>query len=169
MGGLQRPCLDCRTDARWRDRWLCQLAMDLSSRGSHWPACRRAVPARRCGVAPPREPQHGRSGPNARYLDARPGVHRLHRRSSLGWGHPATIGCLAAAGCLFVCFLFALGRVEQPLLPLAIFRSHAFSAAAAAAIGMTFGMYAMLFLMPLYLQTVAAATAPAVGVQMLPM
>ena len=86
-----------------------------------------------------------------------------------GWGHPATIGCLAAAGCLFVCFLFALGRVEQPLLPLAIFRSHALSAAAAAAMGMTFGMYAMLFLMPLYLQTVAAATAPAVGVQMLPM
>jgi len=86
-----------------------------------------------------------------------------------GWGHPATIGCLAAAGCLFVCFLFALGQVEQPLLPLAIFRSHALSAAAAAAMGMTFGMYAMLFLMPLYLQTVAAATAPAVGVQMLPM
>jgi EmrB/QacA subfamily drug resistance transporter len=86
-----------------------------------------------------------------------------------GWGHLATIGCLAAAACAFVVFLLVEGRAEHPLMPLAIFRSRAFAAASAAAIGMTFGMYAMLFLMPLYLQAVAGASAAAVGLQMLPM
>jgi EmrB/QacA subfamily drug resistance transporter len=86
-----------------------------------------------------------------------------------GWGHPATIGCLAAAACSFISFVIVEGRAEHPLVQLAIFRSRAFAAASAAAIGMTFGMYAMLFLMPLYLQAVAGASAPAVGVQMLPM
>ena len=54
-------------------------------------------------------------------------------------------------------------------MPLSIFRSSAFTAAVLAAAAMTFGMYAMLFLMPLYLQTVRGASAPAVGLQMLPL
>ncbi len=85
-----------------------------------------------------------------------------------GWSNPATIGCLAAAACSFACFVIAEKRTEHPLLPLTIFRSSAFSAASIAAVGMTFGMYAMLFLMPLFLQTVGSASAPAVGLQMLP-
>jgi hypothetical protein len=52
-------------------------------------------------------------------------------------------------------------------MPLMIFPSTVFSAASLAAAGMTFGMYAMLFLRPLFLQTGQGASAPAVGFQML--
>jgi MFS transporter, DHA2 family, methylenomycin A resistance protein len=85
-----------------------------------------------------------------------------------GWSNPATIGCLVAAACSFVWFIIAETRTEHALLPMTIFRSSAFSAASIAAVGMTFGMYAMLFLMPLFLQTVGGASAPLVGLQMLP-
>src|SRR6185295_13962413 len=86
-----------------------------------------------------------------------------------GWSHLATIVFLAIAACASACFVVAEFRSPQPLLPLTIFRSSAFTAAVLAAAAMTFGMYAMLFLMPLYLQTVRGASAPAVGLQMLPL
>jgi EmrB/QacA subfamily drug resistance transporter len=85
-----------------------------------------------------------------------------------GWSNFATIGCLAVAACSFACFAIMEIRTEHPLLPLTIFRSRAFSAASVAAAAMTFGMYAMLFLMPLFLQTVRGASPAAVGLQMLP-
>jgi MFS family permease len=84
-----------------------------------------------------------------------------------GWNNLATIGCLAAAVCTFACFVIVEICTEHPLLPLTIFRSRAFSAASVAAAGMTFGMYAMLFLMPLFLQA-QGTSAAAVGLQMLP-
>ena len=86
-----------------------------------------------------------------------------------GWAHLATIVCLTIAACASAGFVVAEFRNPQPLLPLTIFRSRAFTAAALAAAAMTFGMYAMLFLMPLYLQTVRGASAAAVGLQMLPL
>ena len=86
-----------------------------------------------------------------------------------GWTHLATIVCLAIAACASACFVVVEFRSPQPMMPLTIFRSSAFTAAVLAAAAMTFGMYAMLFLMPLYLQTVQAASAPAVGLQMLPL
>jgi MFS transporter, DHA2 family, methylenomycin A resistance protein len=86
-----------------------------------------------------------------------------------GWSHVATIVCLATAACACACFLTVEWRSPQPLLPLTIFRSRAFTAAALAAAAMTFGMYALLFLMPLYLQVVRGASAPTVGLQMLPL
>jgi DHA2 family methylenomycin A resistance protein-like MFS transporter len=79
-----------------------------------------------------------------------------------GWSNFATMGCLIAAACSFACFAIVEIRTEHPLLPLTIFRSRAFSAP------MTFGMYAMLFLMPLFLQTVRGASPAAVGLRMLP-
>jgi MFS family permease len=75
---------------------------------------------------------------------------------------------LVATACSFVSFAIVEIRTEHPLLPLTIFRSRAFSAASVAAAGMTFGMYAMLFLMPLFLQAVQGASVAGVGLQMLP-
>jgi EmrB/QacA subfamily drug resistance transporter len=86
-----------------------------------------------------------------------------------GWTHLATILCLAVAACAFASFVLAELRNPQPLMPLTIFRSSAFTAAALAAAAMTFGMYAMLFGVPLYLQVVQGASAAAVGLQMLPL
>jgi DHA2 family methylenomycin A resistance protein-like MFS transporter len=85
-----------------------------------------------------------------------------------GWANFATICCLATAVAALASFVIAERRTAHPMMPLKIFTSRAFSAASLAAAGMTFGMYAMLFLMPLYLQTVRGASAPMVGLQMLP-
>ena len=86
-----------------------------------------------------------------------------------GWTSAQTITCLIAALAALVAFVVAERRAHEPLLPLGIFGTVTFTAASGVAAAMTFGMYAMLFLMPLYLQTVHGSSAPIVGLQMLPM
>jgi MFS transporter, DHA2 family, methylenomycin A resistance protein len=86
-----------------------------------------------------------------------------------GWTSPATWACFAVALASLVGFLIMEARVDQPLLPIGIFGTRTFSAAAGVAAAMTFGMYAMLFFVPLYLQTVRGASAVAAGIEMLPM
>ena len=86
-----------------------------------------------------------------------------------GWASAATIICLITALAALVAFVVAERGTREPLLPLGIFGTATFAASAAVAAAMTFGMYAMLFLMPLYLQAVHGATALIVGLQMLPM
>jgi DHA2 family methylenomycin A resistance protein-like MFS transporter len=86
-----------------------------------------------------------------------------------GWTSAQTIACLIAALATLVAFVVAERRAREPLLPLGIFGTVTFTAASGVAAAMTFGMYAMLFLMPLYLQTVHGSSAPIVGLQMLPM
>jgi MFS transporter, DHA2 family, methylenomycin A resistance protein len=89
----------------------------------------------------------------------------------LHWGFTSpTILVLAAvfvvASALFV--YGARGR-KDALVPLDVFGQHEFSAALAVAGMMTFGMYAMLFLTPLYLQSLGGASAFAVGLELLPL
>lgn len=52
---------------------------------------------------------------------------------------------------------------DGTLVPLPMFKNPAFSACLGVATGMTFGMYAMLFLTPLYLQSARGVSAPVVG------
>jgi DHA2 family methylenomycin A resistance protein-like MFS transporter len=87
------------------------------------------------------------------------------------WGFTSpTILVLAAvfvvASALFV--YGARGR-NDALVPLDVFGQREFSAALAIAGMMTFGMYAMLFLTPLYLQSLGGASAFAVGLELLPL
>ena len=60
-------------------------------------------------------------------------------------------------------------RTVGALLPLDLFRNASFSASIAVAALMTFGMYAMLFLTPLYLQSTRGASAITAGFELLPM
>src|SRR5262249_6186713 len=60
-------------------------------------------------------------------------------------------------------------RVQGPLVDLTLFRNRAFSAAIGDAALMTFGMYAFLFIFPLYLQSVRGLTPPAAGLMLVPM
>jgi MFS transporter, DHA2 family, methylenomycin A resistance protein len=86
-----------------------------------------------------------------------------------GWTSAATIACLVIALVALAAFVVTERRAHEPLLPLGIFGTTTFTAASGVAAAMTFGMYAMLFLMPLYLQIVHGASAPVVGLEMLPM
>jgi DHA2 family methylenomycin A resistance protein-like MFS transporter len=74
---------------------------------------------------------------------------------------------------LFVISLYAFLLVEyrsaSPLVPLSIFRRSAFSAGLADATLMTFGMYGLLFVLPLFLQAVKGDSATRAGIELLPM
>src|SRR3546814_4220144 len=68
-----------------------------------------------------------------------------------------------------VLFVRTESRTEGALVPLGLFRRPAVSASMVVAGLMTFGMYAMLFLVPLYLQAVCGATAFVAGLELLPL
>lgn len=86
-----------------------------------------------------------------------------------GWSSPWEFG----AAITFVLALAAFVRVEArtpgAMMPLDLFRSKSLSGSLALAALMTFGMYAMLFLMPLYLQSARGVSALTAGFQLLPM
>lgn len=89
--------------------------------------------------------------------------------SHWGWTSPAILGIAGAALVALAAFVVVEARVEGPLLPLGFLRIPVFSATLACAGLMTFGMYALLFIMPLYFQTVRGATPFAAGLALLPM
>jgi MFS family permease len=86
-----------------------------------------------------------------------------------GWTSLPTLSVAALAVIAGVAFFVLEARLTGALVPLEFFRKAEFSSALAIAGLMTFGMYALLFLMPLYFQTVRGASAFMAGLQMLPM
>lgn len=86
-----------------------------------------------------------------------------------GWRSPPILGCTAACIASAAAFIAVERRTAAPMLPLSIFRNAAFSAAVADATLMAFGMYELLFLLPLYLQVVRHDSAVRAGVTLLPM
>lgn len=86
-----------------------------------------------------------------------------------GWTSTLTLGCAAASLVAGIAFLLVEGRSLSGLLPLALFRSAHFSGALVVVMAMTFGMYGMLFILPMYLQEVRGGTPFAAGLEMLPM
>ena len=88
--------------------------------------------------------------------------------SHWGWTTPL-FAVLAAATFAAVAFVWVEARTPGPLLPLSLLSQPVFSAALAVAGLMTFGMYALLFIMPLYFQTIRGATPFIAGLELLPM
>jgi predicted MFS family arabinose efflux permease len=86
-----------------------------------------------------------------------------------GWTSAWTAACMTAAAVAASGFVLIERRSAAPLLPVQLFRTSQFSAACAVAACMTFGMYATLFLLPLYLQAGRGASAMVAGLDMLPM
>ena len=86
-----------------------------------------------------------------------------------GWHSPVVLVCLTAAVAAGAGFLRREHRAPSPLVPLEVFRNRPFSAAVADAGLMTFGMYGLLFVLPLYFQAVRNETAARAGIELLPM
>lgn len=86
-----------------------------------------------------------------------------------GWTSAWQIGSIAVFILAVAAFLRVESRTSGAMIPLDLFRSRALSASLAIAGLMTFGMYAMLFLTPMYLQSVRGASALGAGIQLLPM
>ncbi len=83
------------------------------------------------------------------------------------WGMGATLICAALTVVAAALFLAVEARTEGALLPLAILKRRGLAVAMAVASLMTFGMYGMLFLVPLYLQQQRGASVIAAGLELL--
>jgi EmrB/QacA subfamily drug resistance transporter len=82
---------------------------------------------------------------------------------------PALIGCLVAVVCVGS-FIFAEKRVgSAALVPLELFSSRRFTAASVATTAMTFGMYGVIFLLPLTWQSSRGLSATLAGIALIPM
>jgi len=89
--------------------------------------------------------------------------------SHWGWTSPLILSLLSTSLAALLMLVWVEARTEGPLLPLEFLHKPVFSAALAVAALMTFGMYALLFLMPLYFQTIRGATPLGAGLALLPM
>jgi EmrB/QacA subfamily drug resistance transporter len=86
-----------------------------------------------------------------------------------GWLSPWTGATALTFAVSLAAFLAVEAHTRGAMIPLELFRSRPLSASLAMASLMTFGMYAMLFLTPLYLQTIHGASALRAGLALLPM
>src|SRR5262245_13402554 len=86
-----------------------------------------------------------------------------------GFASPVTLTLIVASVLSGVVFIVWQRGRPGALVPLDFFRNRVFNAALAVAGMMTFGMYAMLFLTPLYLQSLGGISAFAVGLALLPL
>jgi EmrB/QacA subfamily drug resistance transporter len=87
----------------------------------------------------------------------------------LAWSSPLIIASLLLGVLSLAAFVSVERAAPGGLLPMEIFANRAFSASLADAALMTFGIYAMLFIFPLYLQTVRGDSAVVAGIELLPL
>jgi MFS transporter, DHA2 family, methylenomycin A resistance protein len=86
-----------------------------------------------------------------------------------GWTSPVILAMAAVTVAASIAFVLFETHRPGAMVPLDIFRNPAFDAALAVAGLMTFGIYAMLFLTPLYLQSILGASAFIAAVELLPL
>jgi len=85
-----------------------------------------------------------------------------------GWASTEILGSLAAGALLLAAFVAWERRATQPMLPLRLFRSRAFSAANGASLFMYFGMFGSIFLLTQFFQTVQGYSPLEAGLRVLP-
>ncbi|MEA2125442.1 MAG: hypothetical protein QOI80_2224 [Solirubrobacteraceae bacterium] len=96
------------------------------------------------------------------------GVYTILGVSDVGWGDTQTLGLGAISLALLTAFVVRQARIENPLLPLRLFRSRNVSGANIVMALLVAGMFAMFFLGALYLQRVMGYTPFQVGLAFLP-
>lgn len=96
-------------------------------------------------------------------------VFGFGRAESDGWGAPATYGPLAAGVVLLAAFLAVQSRVTSPLLPLRVLKDRKRSGSYLAVFSLAIGMFAALFFLTFYLQTVLQYSPLRAGLSFLPL
>ncbi|HKX09094.1 MAG TPA: DHA2 family efflux MFS transporter permease subunit [Stellaceae bacterium] len=95
-------------------------------------------------------------------------VWALMRGNRLGWTHAEVVGSLVSAVVLAIGFIARERQAREPMVPLRLFRSRAFTAGILASFLFYAGMYGVLFLLPQFLQTAQGHGALGVGLRLLP-
>ncbi|MEU6192960.1 DHA2 family efflux MFS transporter permease subunit [Streptomyces sp. NPDC047061] len=95
-------------------------------------------------------------------------VYGLVRGPADGWTSPLVLTGLFAGAALLVGFVFHGSRAKNPMLPMRLFRSRAFSGINAASLLMFLGMFGSIFLLSQYMQGVLGYSPTEAGLRMLP-
>ena len=95
-------------------------------------------------------------------------VWGLVKGNELGWADPQIVSSLGVGVILVAAFVAWEARATEPMLPLRLFRSRAFSAANIVSILMTFGMFGSIFLLAQFFQVVQGYSPLEAGLRTLP-
>jgi EmrB/QacA subfamily drug resistance transporter len=95
-------------------------------------------------------------------------VYGLVRGPADGWTAPLVLTGLFAGVALLTGFVFHGIRARNPMLPMRLFRSRAFSGINAASLLMFLGMFGSIFLLSQYMQGVLGYSPTEAGLRMLP-
>jgi EmrB/QacA subfamily drug resistance transporter len=95
-------------------------------------------------------------------------VFGLLRGNEEGWGSTMIVSLLAGAGVLMALFLAIESRVQQPMLPLHLFRKRAFTGIQLSALGISASMFALFLYLTFYLQGFLGHDPLAAGLIYLP-
>jgi EmrB/QacA subfamily drug resistance transporter len=95
-------------------------------------------------------------------------VYAVVNGNEAGWTSTQTIGLLAGASVLFAAFLAIEGQVQNPLVPLRLFRLRNLATANVVGTLWAAAMFAWFFISALYLQLVLGYSALQVGLAFLP-
>jgi MFS family permease len=85
------------------------------------------------------------------------------------WASPTIIGLLVAGAAMLVAFFAVERGVEEPLIPLRLWRNPVFSVATGLEFLVGFAMFGSIVFLPLFLQTVGGASATNSGLLILPL
>jgi EmrB/QacA subfamily drug resistance transporter len=95
-------------------------------------------------------------------------TYALIEANQRGWGDALIVTCLVGSGVLLAAFLLWERRVDEPLVPLSLFRIPAFATGSAVAFSISFAMFGTFFFASLYFQLVRGYSALETGVRFLP-
>jgi EmrB/QacA subfamily drug resistance transporter len=95
-------------------------------------------------------------------------VWGLVRANSIGWDSAEVVGSLAAGALLMVAFVAWELRAREPMLPMRLFRSRAFSAGNAAIFCTFASLFSGVFFFPLLLQTALGYSPLEAGLRLIP-
>ena len=96
------------------------------------------------------------------------GVYAILQVSEKGWGSTEVLGLGAVSLVLLTAFVLRQARIENPLMPLRLFRSRNLSGANLVLILLVVGMFSMFFLGALYMQQILGYSPLEVGLAFLP-
>jgi EmrB/QacA subfamily drug resistance transporter len=95
-------------------------------------------------------------------------VYGIVRGAELGWTSTTVLGSLIAGAILLTAFLAWEHRAPQPMLPLRLFRSRAFSAVNGVSLAMYFGVFGSIFLLAQFFQVTQGYSPLEAGLRTLP-
>ncbi|WBO64459.1 DHA2 family efflux MFS transporter permease subunit [Streptomyces camelliae] len=95
-------------------------------------------------------------------------VYGLVRGPADGWTDTVVLTAMFAGAALLAGFVLYSSRAENPMLPMRLFRSRAFSGINAASLLMFVGMFGSIFLLSQYMQGVLGYSPTEAGLRMLP-